>query len=137
MVTHSLDWFIKNLPTQAVKQYSHSTSFQYISLVNGKCFFYPHRLMGLLSWTLSHWNKVQQSLKWLGLGIDFFQIFCSSFAKTDRKQCFRFLIRFSGSFLRLEKKFSLKILGIDIGVHVSLSILVSLVCMPSSGIAGS
>ena len=25
----------------------------------------------------------------------------------------------------------------DIGVHVSLSILVSLVCMPSSGIAGS
>ena len=27
--------------------------------------------------------------------------------------------------------------AMDIGVHVSLSILVSLVCMPSSGIAGS
>ena len=27
--------------------------------------------------------------------------------------------------------------GMNIGVHVSLSVLVSLVCMPSSGIAGS
>ena len=29
------------------------------------------------------------------------------------------------------------LLAMDIGVHVSLSILVSSVCMPSSGIAGS
>ena len=37
----------------------------------------------------------------------------------------------------LVSRFLINSAAMNIGVHVSLSILVSLVCMPSSGIAGS
>ena len=88
-------------------------------------------------------DETQTGIKIVGRNINNFRYADDTTLMAEREELKNLLMKVKEESEKAGLKFNIHVLAIinsaamNIGVHVSLSLLVSSVCMPSSGIAGS